>query len=503
MWQLKKYNVTVKRILLITLGVIMLISGCAKENTFEAGEATSLQDYEDHTPIDNNEDIYENIEPEQHYETIMGDREQLHNFSDGVAWIMWEGQWICIDTNGNILFAMDYIYEPVTDFINGYAVVQLSNVENDEKSIFSKRERILVDKSGTPIMGEWLTDGEERLLKIGKNKDSIDVWFLVVKDSYSTHQEYIKVLNRFKGVDESGEIECEKIVCYDMPKNFQKYYDILNIGDGIYTLKYWEAQSRGTRIYNTNELGVKEDSNQNNTEIVNYGHYAYIDNCRIEEGHNQLGFYDEVISGNGGLVDAKGNLLRKVYEPGINNTVFMGSYSEGVYSSGNRKNYRLVCEGFYDFDGNKVVDLNGYVTKWPPFYKNGYCVLQLKNDAGVDFYTILDKEGNLLFEPKRGCAMGDDLNSACYVTEDVIIVLDENGTYKYVDTMGNDVLIDYQYFLDSNGGGALGKFYDGLARVAVDRDGMRRYIYINRQGDELKLDLSHWDRQNFTKWNPM
>ena len=72
-----------------------------------------------------------------------------------------------------------------------------------------------------------------------------------------------------------------------------------------------------------------------------------------------------------------------------------GIYSEGVFFAGN-------C--FYDLDGNIVIDLSEYSPgkfRNEPYFENDKCYLEITNNAGTEYYTEIDHEGNFLYEPKK------------------------------------------------------------------------------------------------------
>ena len=72
-----------------------------------------------------------------------------------------------------------------------------------------------------------------------------------------------------------------------------------------------------------------------------------------------------------------------------------GIYSEGVFFAGN-------C--FYDLDGNIVIDLSEYSPgkfRNEPYFENDKCYLEITNNAGTEYYTEIDHEGNFIYEPKK------------------------------------------------------------------------------------------------------
>ena len=70
----------------------------------------------------------------------------------------------------------------------------------------------------------------------------------------------------------------------------------------------------------------------------------------------------------------------------------IGAYSEGLFYY-NKK--------FYDIDGNEEIDLSdlaGDISN-VPYFENGKSHVEIENSSGVVYYTEMDKEGNMLFEP--------------------------------------------------------------------------------------------------------
>lgn len=76
--------------------------------------------------------------------------------------------------------------------------------------------------------------------------------------------------------------------------------------------------------------------------------------------------------------------------------------------------------GFYNAEGEEVIDLSKYnIDKYdePEFYE-GYALLEIENDQGYDYYTIIDSSGNEMFSPQKAVEHGA-LRYGYYWVDDV------------------------------------------------------------------------------------
>lgn len=70
---------------------------------------------------------------------------------------------------------------------------------------------------------------------------------------------------------------------------------------------------------------------------------------------------------------------------------YVGRYSEGKFFS---------YDGFYDIDGNKVIDLSEYAGLIinQPYFLNNECELIAKNSNGTKYKAVIDSDGNFISE---------------------------------------------------------------------------------------------------------
>lgn len=99
------------------------------------------------------------------------------------------------------------------------------------------------------------------------------------------------------------------------------------------------------------------------------------------------------------LMDEKGNA-----HPGWESLMYrlQGPLSEGLFFLDGRE----YPAGFYDINLNQKIDLSRYrllpVANDGPLFVNGYAVLQLENDDHIEFWGVIDKNGNWTVEPQKG-----------------------------------------------------------------------------------------------------
>lgn len=88
------------------------------------------------------------------------------------------------------------------------------------------------------------------------------------------------------------------------------------------------------------------------------------------------------------------------------NTLNVFPISEGLFATYHRGS-KYNCNGFYNINGEMVIDLNDYLIDIDPLYrdehmspalvfKNGKCSFNIYNDQGTEYIITIDKEGNVL-----------------------------------------------------------------------------------------------------------
>lgn len=122
--------------------------------------------------------------------------------------------------------------------------------------------------------------------------------------------------------------------------------------------------------------------------------------------------------------------------------------------------------GFYNANGDKVIDLNKYnliTFVEEPEFNEGYSLLEIENDQGSRYYTIIDTTGAEMFAPQKSVEHGKlrcgyywvdgigymnikgevafdiSLQSGEAFSEDMAVVQTENSNIHYINTNGEIV----------------------------------------------------------------
>lgn len=140
------------------------------------------------------------------------------------------------------------------------------------------------------------------------------------------------------------------------------------------------------------------------------------DNLIFKDGfvnNNEYFIIQDPYSKDGFLLDTNQMTVQKLNNPvqemidddksGHVSSVNYTPYSEGLYAItdyytwGEHQNY----EGFYDIDGNRVIDLSQYKFANNDFaFKNGVCEMVIINDQNSYYKITIDKTGNVINSEK-------------------------------------------------------------------------------------------------------
>lgn len=352
---------------------------------------------------------------------------QARAFSDGKAWVSGEeigASWVCINTKGEILFSLEGGMEPYTDFYDGVALI-----ENKTR----KKLRLIDDR------GKEIANLDEYSCVAGE--DSFLLW---------------RNVDTFEGKwTEAGFMDSKGKWTTPLTKEhvlFEEDWESVSLtycGNGVY------ASSDGYYEY------ICFSSKTGETYK-----YSALDFPYYSEGYVILNYYLETGDYKAALIDATGKYKDTSIVGGLHAAGLRpqhGNFAEGIF-------YDADSKKFYDASMNVKIDLSKYEIKESfsgqlPYFENGYASIQFAND----YFTIIDKNGNFMFEPVKA-------DASTNISEGIVGYRSENKQgikgWKYIDMKGN-VLFEGAY-------GAL-EFHDGCALVE-STDG---YYYINKKGERL------------------
>lgn len=418
-------------VLIIALG--MLVSGC-KESSGENGkeeQVTNGEITEAMEDINNNsvEEIVDSNDTENYVEIDIVDlSNSVKDFSYGKGWYLdnSSGEWNCIDIEGNVLFSLPFGYEPVGGYIQNLCLIQREGYK-----------KIIIDEGGNQVFADMAT-GDNEILMLSENSGKINIWIRIIKDTYDGHSEILRV------IDGEGMTVSEYTSLSGLPFdsiNGPNGSQLRDLGEGMYQC--------GAYIFNTN----------------NNSCFRYEDNAGLIE--DVLNFEDGYgIGKDGKIIDSNGAVCFT-----NSNRAKVGNYREGLYFVGyweeifiTGKYYGTYRGAFYDVNGQVELDVSQYALENIPFFEEGYCVMNILNEAGVTFTAVMDRNGEFLFEPVEGqrnveiseeiIVVNGDLIQIYDLKQNTINTLDEN--IKWVDAFSDGWAVfglssGNKGFIDKNG----------------------------------------------------
>jgi hypothetical protein len=86
------------------------------------------------------------------------------------------------------------------------------------------------------------------------------------------------------------------------------------------------------------------------------------------------------------------------------NGSYIGLYSEGLFYYSD-KDVGGSHQGFYDIRGTQIINLLDLNRVWwaggDIAFIGDYCIIRTRNNQGSEFYVVINKTGEMLFEPKK------------------------------------------------------------------------------------------------------
>ena len=275
-------------------------------------------------------------------------------------------EYIYVDLKGNIKSVSDLKFE--------YPEIKTCKENGVTKDL-------IVDLEGNDITDRFLKDSENEEI-LGLDKIENDDYIITVKESKETPT---SSYNALKFYNEKGENLCQ--IDSD---------DINPYLEGRETT--YDSIRRVDRIYWGGDYILKmQDANRNFLFSINIqtGEFLPAD-VLFEQGYSVTDF---------GVIDEHGNVVSD-FQSDSHNFSKIFDYSDGVFFNGNEN-----C--FMDKDLNMVISLNDYHPRWtadelagkiekdthntPFVFRDGYCQIDVCNDAGINFYGIIDGLGNIIY----------------------------------------------------------------------------------------------------------
>ena len=443
-----------KMLLLYFIVICMELSGCGSSGEMETEnhgieeQVTNSEEinnitekFADANTDANTADGEDAVNQEGYIEVDIADlAARVRYFSYGKGWYFDDSSevWKCTDTEGNILFSLPFGWEPKNGFIHNYCMIQHESYKDK-----------VIDQSGNQVFGDVVSD-EKDILLLSENNDVVNLWVRTIRDAYDGHSETLSV------IDENGTILSEYTSLEGVSLGYIR--EIKDLGDGMYQC--------GGYVFNINNNSYfrYEDSAGLIADILNFNHgYGIGEDGRVIDLNGTVCF-----SGPAGVVVGK-----------YGNDVFFMGHREEIYASG--KYYDTFRGAFYNAEGQMEIDISQYSLMRIPFYKDNFCILEILNEAGVRFTSVIDKSGEFLFEPIKGCIIssaGYEYDNF-YVSDGVVVIKGDdtqicNLEQKSISIWPDDLI-------------GIGAFHDGWA--AFDMGSRNMAGFIDKDGNHLKVKL--------------
>ncbi len=148
-------------------------------------------------------------------------------------------------------------------------------------------------------------------------------------------------------------------------------------------------------------------------------------------------------------------------------------YSEGLF-------YASDC--FYNNQGEVVIDLTEYDVEDDYqegyYFIDGYCPIVLNNPEGIPYYTIIDKTGEFLFEPRK---LEVEVEYLTFLNQETYTYRYGTSMYiRYLDLEGN-IINDSDYYY----GDIVCGFNEGFAVVNDVESGLGTCYFIDINGSKV------------------
>ena len=372
-------------------------------------------------------------------------------FSDGVAWVearqkengvIVETQWACIDTSGNVLFMLDpNTFEP-SSFANGVSLCKTYD------SDYEVNAYNIIDKSGNIVFSS--TDGSfDAVIAYS------DGYFAVYTYTESFREAgYTVFFMNHKG-EVTNQIDGLRT---ELP-------ELINCGEGVFAEKTRQSAA-GTvdyRFYDAKtgcQYAIGGIGYHTDISYIFHNGYAVIEGPR-------MGDTPRLVSTDGQITELKQFGYGSYYD--------FGPVSDGGFVCTSYYQDKVEWVKFYDISTGTLTRLGNYgervaLNRATGFrFDNGSMLLPLIGADGKNYYTIVDKSGQSLFDPvvcKYADAEGDNR----------ILVKFEDKTVAY---NGRGEMI-----FELPAGQSVDSYQDGVARL-VGSDYAISNTYIDLYGKSL------------------
>ena len=279
-------------------------------------------------------------------------------FRSDLAWCKLNNQWICINTEGKVVFKLPEEYTGVTDFSDeGYALIKKEN------------NKAIIDETG-------------RIITTDENNTAFDK--IISEDAFADCALVSKEIDEYdKAETQYGIIDFEGNWILNLSADNEKLNKMTEgIGENIITDGYDKVYLVDVAKNVTIKGLIKEIIAEDDDSII------------ILDYDDQLVKINEESGKTTTIVKNVDSVYGKLNNDLL--AVKIRKYNDKT------RDYD-ISYGYYDVNGKKQVSIKEEnVESLTTMSDEGYYGVITSNDSGTKFVTICDKEGNKQFDPIKG-----------------------------------------------------------------------------------------------------
>ena len=442
---------------IVILSVLLFMHGCAKDDDIAENSIYSLKNTDEYTEIADSEPIFKDNETleetlsngnyiidfviDRKFGSFIAENEKFwisayHKIEDTEQ--EYEKVYILTDSR-------EYIYSVLNSKIipehcNVAPISEDALVIYDELN--NEKASYIIDGKGNDITLKYVNEGE-RILEVNVDDNGVHIFTILVEENFSEQNIIFKI--------------------YDDKKNCEISFTKGEIEDKYGIEWNCRAESLGISYLDNNTYCI--------TNKISSSIHSYIDvlgeNVLYIDTTRKKAFLMILPQGGAGISD--GNyIMRENQSVGncvidIDNETFESlnwiEYRDGhTYRYSNLYNGKFIARPYdselyaiYDIYGNLICDLESdvvNVTACTDFY-DGYALIEITNEGGTSFITIIDENGEWQFEPILGKANDKKLPYfktylkatgqflALKNDESAIILIDKSGKQEELPPIGH------------------------------------------------------------------
>lgn len=439
-----------KKLVILVASIIILICGCTKNDELQIEEVSNESNMQESiyyeqtsknietVENDNITEEYTNEEVEVLDESytireILGHKDDLYISETEKFWV-WADYYNEQTKETDMVYILTdaywHIYKVLNDNI-GLETVISENILVIRDSSNSRHYRI-IDGDGNDISLKYINEGEI-ILGVFNNDNNINIFTVSTEDTYSTQNVIFKIYDENKNCKFSfSKKEINDKYGVEWVCNVETL-SVSDLGNEIYcphNIIYNSVIEHSIYLSNPNNLeenmGLYIDMNREKVFLAGKGgnasdgKYIWCEDSVIDIDSETTTYLE------GGTLKYRNTYAHR--NSNIWNGKFITNTNAGAYLYSS--DYAI-----YDCQGNLVCDLESdtvNVTNYSGIY-NGYSLIEITNEGGTKYITIIDENGEWQFEPIQGQIVWHQYIKS---TEQFVVVKNDYTDLILINTSG-------------------------------------------------------------------